>query len=248
VSDRAGTVAGLLGLVGLLAVALANCAGNGTSSSGPVTADSPASAPAYASVEPAQSAAAPALPASEPREYRISGRDILEVQVFQVPDLNKTVQVSEDGTVTLPLVGKLQFAGKTTQEAEQVLTAKLKQKYLQSPQVSVLVKQFGQRVTVSGEVRTPKVLAIDGSVTLSQAIANGGGLTELADASRVHVARTRAGHVNDVVYSLTDIEAGRATDPILSGGDIVVAEQSGTKVVLKNIKDLLPFAVLGSVL
>jgi polysaccharide export outer membrane protein len=244
-TPRAGTVAGLLGLMGLFAVALANCTSGGQPIAAGSQTTSPASAPAYAAVE----AAGSVVPATAPvGEYRISARDILEIQVFQIADLHKTVQVSEDGSVTLPLVGRMPFAGKTTQEAEAALTAKLKQKYLQSPQVSIMVKQFGQRVTVSGEVKSPKVLAVDGSVTLSQAVANAGGLSDLADSSRVHVARSRSGHVSDTIYNLSEIEAGRATDPVLVGGDIVVAEQSGTKVVLKNVKDLLPFAVLGSVL
>jgi protein involved in polysaccharide export with SLBB domain len=59
-------------------------------------------------------------------DYRIAPRDILQIAVFQVPDLNNTVQVSEDGTVTLPLVGKVQLSGETTYEAEQTLTGKLR--------------------------------------------------------------------------------------------------------------------------
>jgi polysaccharide export outer membrane protein len=250
-THRASIAAGLAGLLGLLALVLTDCAGGGAAvPTGAVSTD-PAGAPAYAAVTPAQNAA-PQQPASlsgtTAGEYRISGRDIIDIQVFQVSDLTKTVQVSEDGTVTLPLVGKMHFGGKTTQEAEAALSDKLRQKYLQSPQVSILVKQFGQRVTVSGEVKSPKVLAIDGAVTLSQAIANAGGLSDLADPARIHIARSRNGRVVDAVYNLGDIQLGQAPDPTLSGGDIIVAEQSGSKVVLKNIKDLLPFAVLGSVL
>lgn len=246
-------MAGLLGLFGLIVLGLASCTTDGvqTSSTAPVTSavlNSP-DAPAYAAAEPVTQSALPSTnPATFDGEYKISGRDIIEVSVFQVPDLNKTVQVSEDGSVTLPLVGKVQLAGMTTHEAEDVLVQKLKAKYLQSPQVSVLVKQFGQRVTLSGEVKGPKVLAVDGSTTLSQAIANAGGLTDLADATRVHVARSRSGRVNDMIYNLDQIQSGRAEDPVLQGGDIVVAEQSGTKLALKTVKDLLPFAVLGSIL
>ena len=243
--SRIPVLIGCIGVLGLLAVALANCTsdGLGTSSS------SPASTPAYAAAEGVDAAALqPTAETVAMGDYRISGRDILDIQVFQVTDLNKTVQVSEDGSVTLPLVGKMLLGGKTTQEAEEVLSMKLKQKYLQSPQVSVLVKQFGQRVTVSGEVKGAKVLAVDGSTTLTQAIANAGGLTDVADATRVHVARSRTGHVSDAVYNLNDIQAGKLTDPVLQGGDIVVAEQSGTRVAFKTVKDLLPFAVLSSVL
>ena len=157
-------------------------------------------------------------------DYRISSRDILQVAVFQVQDLNNAVQVGEDGNVTLPLVGKIQLRGKTTYEAEQIIAGKLREKYLQSPQVSVSIKQYGKRITVSGEVKTPRVLPDDGNTTLTQAIASAGGFSELADTTRVHIARSKDQHVQDEIYNLDDIQAGKATDPLLKGGDIVVAE------------------------
>ena len=114
-------------------------------------------------------------------DYRISSQDILQVAVFQVQDLNNAVQVGEDGNITLALVGKIQLRGKTTYEAEQIIASKLREKYLQSPQVSVSIKQYGKRITVSGEVKTPRVLPDDGNTTLSQAVAGSGGVSELAD-------------------------------------------------------------------
>src|SRR5262249_4266286 len=156
-------------------------------------------------------------------DYRIVPRDILQITVFQVPDLSNTVQVNEDGTITLPLIGKVQLSGETTYEAEQTLTGKLR-KFLQSPQVVVSVRTYGKRITVSGEVKGPRVLADDGTTTLTQAIANAGGLSELGNSSRVHIARSVNQHIQDEVYSLDDIQAGKALDPVLRGGDIVVAE------------------------
>jgi polysaccharide biosynthesis/export protein len=185
---------------------------------------------------------------AEPTEYRISQQDILQISVFQVNDLNSPAQVNQDGTITLPLVGKVQVAGKTTVEAEQIIAGKLKQKYLQSPQVSVSVKTYGKRITVSGEVKAPHVLPDDGNTTLSQAIANSGGLSDIGNSQRVHVARSRDQHVQDEIYNLDDIQSGKATDPLLKGGDIVVAEQSGVKVAFKDMTALLPFALLASVI
>jgi polysaccharide export outer membrane protein len=185
---------------------------------------------------------------SESTEYKISQQDILQISVFQVNDLNNAVQVSQDGNITLPLVGKVQVVGKTTSEAEQIIAGKLKQKYLQSPQVSVSVKTYGKRITVSGEVKQPRVIADDGNTTLSQAIANAGGLSDVANGQRVHVARSRDQHVQDEIYNLDDIQAGKTTDPLLKGGDIVVAEQSGVKVAFKDMTALLPFAVLASLM
>src|SRR6516164_4321930 len=181
-------------------------------------------------------------------EYRISQQDILQISVFQVNDLNSAVQVSQDGNITLPLIGKVQVAGRTIYETEQIIAGKLRQKYLQSPQVSVSVKTYGKRLTISGAVGSPKVLADDGNTTLSQAIANAGGVSDIGNSDRVHVARSRDQHVQDDVYNLDDIQAGKVSDPLLHGGDIVVVEKSGYRVAFKEIGSLLPFAVFASLM
>lgn len=199
-----------------------------------------------ASAEPASSTAALASANAAAADYRISPRDILDVAVFQVADLNKSVQVNEDGYVSLPLVGKIQLAGKTTHEAEQIIGDRLRKSYLQSPQVSIFVKQYGQRVTVNGAVKGARVLTLDGKVTLSEAIANAGGLSDIANSQRIHIARANGQQVQDDIYDLDAIQAGRAPDPVLHGGDIIVAEESGTRVALKNVKDLLPFAIFAN--
>ena len=181
-------------------------------------------------------------------EYRISQQDILQISVFQVNDLNSAVQVSQDGNITLPLIGKAQVAGRTTNEAEQIIAGKLRQKYLQSPQVSVSVKTYGKKITVSGAVGGPKVLPDDGNTTLSQGIANAGGVSDIGNSSRVHIARSIDQRVQDDVYDLDDIQAGKVQDPLLHGGDIVVVEKSGYRVAFKEIGSLLPFAVFASLM
>jgi len=203
--------------------------------------------PSAAAQQPSASTVASGGMARGVGDYRIAPRDILQITVFQVQDLNNTVQVSEDGTVTLPLVGKVQLSGETTYEAEQTLTGKLR-KYLQSPQVSISVKTYGKRITVSGAVKTPQVLPDDGNTTLTQAIAGAGGLSAIGDSSRVHIARSKDQHVQDETYNLDDIQAGKAPDPVLRGGDIIVAETSGTRVAFNTVKDLLPFAVFASLM
>lgn len=200
---------------------------------------------AGASGQSVPASALAAAPGSE--EYRISARDILDITVFQVPDLTKPAQVTEDGNISLPLVGKVKVGGKTTYEAEQALAELLRKKYLQSPQVTVFVKQYGQRITVNGEVKSARVLSLDGKVTLTQAIANAGGLSELANSERIHIARSNGTSVQDDVYNLDAIQAGKAPDPVLRGGDIIVAEQSGTRVAFKTVKDLLPFAIFANI-
>lgn len=249
-----------LSLICALCVPLlvANCLSDGTNQS---AADKPAYSaadqPAYSNgatvaatpKDPEGAAAALASAGDvDTGDYRISPRDILDVSVFQVPDLNKTVQVGADGNITLPLIGRTGVRGKTTQQAEQIIASKLSRKYLQSPQVTVSIKQFGQKVTINGSVKTPRVLSADGSLTLSQAIAEAGGLSETANSNRVHIARVVNQHVQDETYDLDAIQSGKSPDPALHAGDIVVAEESGAKVAFKNIKDLLPFAVLATLI
>ena len=194
-----------------------------------------------------QSASASAF-GTEPTEYRISQQDILQISVFQVNDLNTAVQVNQDGNITLPLVGRVQVAGRTTPEAEQIIAGKLRQKYLQSPQVSVQVKSYGKRITVSGAVGGPRVLPDDGNTTLSQAIASAGGVSDIGNSDRVHVAISKNQHVQDNIYNLDDIQAGKVADPLLHGGDIVVVERSGYKVAFKEIGALLPFAMFATLM
>jgi polysaccharide export outer membrane protein len=204
-----------------------------------------------------QTAMAATTDASEPNsafgnhpatDYKISQQDILQISVFQVNDLNSAVQVSQDGNITLPLIGKVQIVGRTTDEAEQIIAGKLRQKYLQSPQVSVSVKTYGKRITVSGAVGGPRVLADDGDTTLSQAIANAGGVADIGNSSRVHIARSKDQHVQDDLYDLDDIQAGKVADPLLHGGDIVVVERSGYRVAFKEIGSLMPFAIFATLM
>jgi polysaccharide export outer membrane protein len=181
-------------------------------------------------------------------EYVIAPQDVLQVTVFQVPDLSKSVQVNGNGDVTLPLIGQVHVSGKGVEQAQQEIAEKLGKKYVRSPQVTVLVTKSGQRVTVNGSVKNPAVLTIDGRLTLSQAIAATGGLGDLANSNRIHVARVSDELVKDTVFDLDQIQSGAIADPTLQGGDIVVVEDANSKVVFKNLKDLLPFAVLAAVL
>ncbi len=182
------------------------------------------------------------------QDYKIAPRDVLQVTVFQVPDLTRTVQVDNTGFITLPLINTVRVSGMTMRQAQDDITNRLEKSYLRSPQVTLSLLKSGQRVTVNGAVKTPQVITVDGQLTLSQAIAQAGGTNdEVANSERVHVARVSSGHVSDDVFNLQDIQAGKASDPALRGGDIVVVEQSQAKVAFKNIKDLLPFAVLGSI-
>jgi polysaccharide export outer membrane protein len=176
--------------------------------------------------------------------YRIGSQDVLDVSVFKVPELSKTVQVADTGTVNLPLVGEVPAAGKTAQEVERDLTARLGAKYLQKPQVTVYVKEYNsQRVTVEGAVKKPGVFPIRGKTSLLQLVATAEGLDPVAD-STVVVFREVDGKRSAARFELNDIRSGHAEDPVIQSGDVVVVSNSTIKETFNVILKALPVAGL----
>jgi protein involved in polysaccharide export with SLBB domain len=77
--------------------------------------------------------------------YKIGPLDVLDVTVFKVPDLSKTVQVDRNGTITYPLIGEIPAAGKTARELARDLAQRLNAKYLRSPQITITIKQYNNK-------------------------------------------------------------------------------------------------------
>ena len=75
------------------------------------------------------------------REYVIGPRDLLEIKVFELPEFDQTVRVSEDGSITLPLIGNIQIGGLTKDKAEKKLS-ELLEKYIKRAQVSIFIKEY----------------------------------------------------------------------------------------------------------
>jgi polysaccharide biosynthesis/export protein len=86
-----------------------------------------------------------AVATSKNDTYKIGPHDVLDVTVFKVPDLSKTVQVKADGTITYPLIGEVPAAGKTAHELARDLEQRLGDKYLRSPQIAVVIKEYNSR-------------------------------------------------------------------------------------------------------
>lgn len=174
-------------------------------------------------------------------EYHIGPMDVLDINVFQVPDLTRTVQVDAAGQITLPLIGQVSVAGKTVTQVQEDIAAKLAAKYLQSPDVTVFVKEFtSQKVTVDGSVNQPGVYAISGRTTLLQAIAMARGTDRDANLKRVVIFRTINNQRMAAVFDVGLIRAGRMDDPEIFGNDVVVIDRDGAKSVLRGITGAVP--------
>lgn len=174
-------------------------------------------------------------------DYRVGPQDLLEITVFGVAELGRTVRVNSNGQISLPLIGGVQAGGRTIPELERDIGAKLAQSYLQNPQVSVFVKEFtSQRVTMEGALTKPGIYPLTGKTTLLQAVAMAGGLDPLAQLDGVVVFRQVDGKKMAAVFDLRKIRTGAAEDPQVYGDDLVVVEQSGSKSALQNFIKAAP--------
>jgi polysaccharide biosynthesis/export protein len=148
----------------------------------------------------------PGLAQTEGRNptYRIGPRDLVEVRVFETQELNGSLRVSEDGDVTLPLVGNVKIAGLTEGEAAQRIKGVLEEKVLQRASVSVQVQEYRSKpISVIGAVRQPGNLAFAGRWTLLEALTAAGGLSD-AHGSVIHVLRRAENGLTDQVSIRAD--------------------------------------------
>ncbi len=105
--------------------------------------------------------------------------DVLEIQVFQVPDLSRTVRVDQKGSITLPLLGTVRAEGRTPAELERFLARLLAEKYLNDPSVSVFVREYKSRqVSVVGAVKMPGLYHVPGPRPLVEVLAMAQGLAD----------------------------------------------------------------------
>lgn len=182
-------------------------------------------------------------------DYRIAPLDVLEISVFGVPDLTRTAQVSSSGMITMPLIKTVKAGGRTSSELERDIAKKLQASYLQSPQVSVFVKEYNsQRITVDGAVTKPGIYPITGKVSLLQAIALAEGLAVIADPTGVMVFRTANNKRMGARFDITKIRSGKQNDPMLQAGDIVMVDESSARTTLRDIKEVLPLSGLFTML
>jgi len=111
------------------------------------------------------------------RDYKIGPEDLLEISVFEDEKLNKTVRVSSQGNISLPLLGILRVKGLTANELEKEIRDLLTEKYFQDPHVSVFIKEYrNQRISVIGAVEKPGVFDVTGQKTILDMLAMAGGL------------------------------------------------------------------------
>lgn len=144
-------------------------------------------------------------------EYRIGPEDLLEISIFEAPEMNRTLRVSASGEISLPLLGAVHSAGLTPRELEVVLQELLRRSYVKDPHVGVFVREMQSHpVSVFGAVKKPGVYQIRGVKTLVEVLSMAEGLAEDAGDS---VLVMRGGSFYGVGHSSQDASASKPANP-----------------------------------
>ncbi|MGA2989019.1 MAG: SLBB domain-containing protein, partial [Candidatus Korobacteraceae bacterium] len=196
---------------------------------GSAAAEKPAGASAPAAPAPIKMAAAP---------VPIAAGDLLEISVFDAPELTQQVRVGADGKAQLALLGSTQLGGLTGQEAADLIANELRGRhFLLRPQVNVLIKEFASKgVSVTGEVQHPGVYPVLGPRTLLDVLSLAGGLTNYADGNKI-IIKHRSGTQEIVTAKLNngDAELSVANDVQVFPGDLVLVPRAGVVYIMGSV-------------
>ena len=192
-------------------------------------------------------AAKPATPAPEPKsadrvqkpnlekDYILQTGDHIKITIYPEDDLIKgaTMEISSEGNITLPLVGKVAVAGKPSTEAEHAIAEILDRDYIVNPEVVIeVVEKYGaekeKTVVLLGQVKNPGSHPFPKTehFTLLQAIAIAGGFSDIANIKKIKIIRGGAEKGEVLRANAEDIISGNKPDIDLEDGDIINVAES----------------------
>ncbi len=153
-------------------------------------------------------------------EYTIGPEDILEIQVWDNGDLNRTVEVSQEGTFTFLFIGKVRADGLSIFELEDLIEKRLADGYILEPQVTVSIIEYqSHKVFLLGEVRDPGSYILKRKTHILELISEAGGFTDMAGRT-IKIVRPKSrkqseGHVSpteDKENEIITLDLGKFKD------------------------------------
>jgi len=172
--------------------------------------------------------------------------DVVKVSVYGSPDLATETRISDNGTMTFPLLGEVPVGGLTTQQAEQKIGGLLKKNgYLKIAQVNLMVTTFAsQQVSVLGQVNRPGRYPVEGPRKVLDMLAIAGGVGP-DGGDMVGLVRNRNGVATRETIDVVDIarkgELNRDFEVI--GGDIIFVERAPRAYVMGEVQRPGPLRV-----
>jgi polysaccharide export outer membrane protein len=148
--------------------------------------------------------------------------DVFEVRVFGESELSNKYRVGGDGTIDFPMVGTIKIAGLLPSQVAALITARLKDGILRSPQVSIYVhEQVSKKILVVGQVAKPGSFPYAAGMNIIEAIAQAGGFTQVSAKNGTTVTRIEGGKKTIYHVLAGDISDGVAANFLVRPGDII---------------------------
>jgi len=178
-----------------------------------------------------QQAAAPNIS----HALRISSGDLLDVGVFDTPELSGKLRVNEAGEIAMPIAGAVRVSGMTSSEAATAVEQKLHNAdILKDPHVSIFVLEYAtQGVTVTGEVKTPGIYPLLGSHGLLDMVSAAGGVTATASKAVTITHTSDPGHPE--IIQLDNKPGSTAGNVDIRPGDVIVVSRCGVVYVMGDV-------------
>ena len=165
------------------------------------------------------------VPATQPQsrpagDVTLGVDDVFEVRVYGEADLSNVYRVTPDGNIGFPLIGKVAVVGRAPAEVAREIEARLGNKYLQNPQVTIFVREYkSRRFSVYGQVQRPGTFAYEDGITIIEAIAMAGGFTPMAAENDVQVSRAERGRDVTFKVRVVDVREGKSPAIRIKPGD-----------------------------
>lgn len=175
------------------------------------------------------------------RPSLIGPLDTIQVDVFNVPEFSREMQVDASGRIAMPLVGTIEARGRTAQELATTIQAALRAHYVRDPNVTVNIKNsVSQVVTVDGQVVEPGLYPVTNQMTLLRVIASAKGMSEFARQDDVVILRTVGNKKMAGLYNVAAIRRGAYDDPPIYANDVVVVGDSPQRRLFRDFVSLAP--------
>jgi polysaccharide export outer membrane protein len=173
----------------------------------------------------------------EKTEYRINPNDILDIAVYEEPDLCRTVKVDLSGQINYPLLGNIPVAGSTAREVAGKITELLAKDYLVNPQIVEVVVKESAKISILGRVVKPGTYELKTCATVLEAIVQAGGFIDQADSSDIRLIRMKGDLKKTINIDLKNITSkyDKQANVALEPGDLVMIggiSQTETQIVL----------------
>lgn len=175
------------------------------------------------------------------RPSLIGPLDTIQVDVFNVPDLGREMQVDASGRISMPLAGTIEARGKTAEELARAIETALRGRYIRNPEVTVNIKSsVSQVVTVDGQVVEPGLYPVTNQMTLLRVVASAKGLSEFARQDDVVILRTVNNRKMAGMYNIAAIRRGAYDDPPIYANDVVIVGDSPQRRMFRDLVSLAP--------